>query len=427
MGLRQNLAKMIRRESVSSNINVAQSKYRISRIGAQGMFDYNKMEEVRRDQTVETGFNLLSFILSSRKMQLVPAENGEEQKEFIEQMFNEMDTEIGDIIKTLLTGMLYGFSAMEIIYENQEEQLKVTNVVPIHIKTLMDNPFVYDDKGELVALHQVWNTEDIEIPINKILLYSHNALFDEHEGRGLLEELRPIVEDKVNIMNDLMTTVTRLGSPFLVGKTAGNSRSKQLQEAFEEIKTGTTGITVGLEDSVEAINVSSNNMFFDALDYKNREILKRFYVGNLLMDSGNVGSYAQSQTQLDVLQYAYDGLLETLANVIQIQIIDRVVDYNWGGNDLSPRIEFDKFHTGDLHALFTTLQPMLSSGLVDVDNTAVQDALALLFEREANIIYEPEEVDVEDEVYIPEPEEVEQEEEVTGEIVNDINSIFEGE
>ena len=83
----------------------------------------------------------------------------------------------------------------------------------------------------------------------------------------------------------------------------------------------------------------------------------------------------------------YDGILEEIANTIQEQIINPIVTFNFGSTVKAPIISFDKFSSGDLEKLFTVIKPLMDSGVVDCENSAVQEALALLFKAEAGVEY----------------------------------------
>jgi phage gp29-like protein len=87
----------------------------------------------------------------------------------------------------------------------------------------------------------------------------------------------------------------------------------------------------------------------------------------------------------------FDGILEEIANTIQEQIINPIVEFNFGPNIKAPVISFDKFSSGDMQKLFTIIKPLMDSGVVDSENSAVQEALALLFKAEAGVDYNNEE------------------------------------
>ena len=395
---------LFKRKSVSSNIGVSNRslRNRISLRAKSNVIDYELGMKILEDTQVSTGFDILKYILSSKQWVLVANENDTDNEvyDFINNMLFNMETELNTIVKQQATAILWGFSVHELLFDiNNDGMLYLKNTVPLHIKTLQHEPFTYNTNGELIGVYQKYEKQEVDIPINKILKYSFNANFDEDYGNGLLNDFRPIVEDKLNINEWLMTFLERHESPTLYGKTDGDLSSIQMLNAFEEIADGTAGLTIGREDDVGVLESSHRGeTFFRTLQYKDNQIFRRYYLGNLLLgDNSQTGTYAQSNTQLEFGQLIFDGLLEEIANGFQKQVINRIVEWNYGDIQLAPTISFDKFTSGDLEKLFRILEPLMKDGVVDSENDAVQEALALLFKKETGLHYVNEEPEMPDE------------------------------
>ena len=190
-----------------------------------------------------------------------------------------------------------------------------------------------------------------------------------------------------------MTFLERHESPTLYGKTDDPTRRDELLSAFEDVSDGTTGMVVGREDDVGVLESSHRGeTFFRTLQYKDNQIFRRYYLGNLLLgDNSQTGTYAQSQTQFDFGKLVFDGILEEIANCFQKQIINPIVKWNFNDLNLAPTISFDKFTSGDIQALFSVIQPLIQAGVVDSENKAVQDSIAVLFKKETGLTYTNEE------------------------------------
>ena len=397
MGLLDNIKNLFKRESVSSNIGVNNTHLsnRISLKTNRNRIPYNTGLKILRDTQVSTGFDILKYILSSKQWLLVANENDDiGVYDFISNMLFNMETELTEIVKQQITAVTWGFCVHELLFDiNEDGKLYLKNVIPLHIKTLQNNPFTYDDDGNLISIHQEYNGEDVEIPINKILKYSFNANYDEDYGNGLLYDFMPIVEDKININEWLMTYLEKHESPTLYGKTDNPTSRDALLNAFDNVYEGTTGLVVGVDDDVGVLESSHRGeTFFKTLQYKDNQIFRRYYLGNLLLgDNSQTGTYAQSTTQLEFGQLVFDGILEEIANCFQKQVINPIVKWNYGDVSLAPTISFDKFTTGDLQGLFNIIKPLMDTGVVDSENKAVQDAIALIFKKETGLHYTNEE------------------------------------
>ena len=397
MSIRDNVNQLFQRVSRSSNVKSSLVKYN----SYTSLFErndhrvsYQQGLSILRDSQVATGAEILKYLLSSKKWILTNTDEDQDLVyDFVNEMLTNTKTELGTVVKQMTSAILWGFSVHELIYNVRDGYVVVEDLLPIHIKTLQNVPFVYDDDGELIAIHQSGQNIDVDIPINKCLLYSYNSLYDEKQGHGLLYDFLPIIEDKENLMNWLMTFAEKNGSPTLYGKTDNPTSRDDLLYAFEDISDGTTGLVVGAEDEVGVLESShKGETFFDTLAYKDNQIFRRMFIGNLLLgDNSQTGTYAQSQTQLEFGNMVFDGILEEIANTIQEQIINPIVEFNFGPNVKAPVISFDKFSSGDMQKLFTIIKPLMDSGVVDSENSAVQEALALLFKAEAGVDYNNEE------------------------------------
>ena len=387
-----NVNRLFNRVSRSSNVksNIT------TRTGYVSLFErkdnvipYQKGVSILRDTQVATGFDIIKYLLSSKQWILTNPNEDEEAYDFIHDMLQNMETELNTIVKQMTSAIGWGFSVHEILYDVKDGRIIVKDAIPIHIKTLQYRPFVYDDNGDLVAIHQVSRNGEVEIPANKVLLYSFNSLYDEKEGHGLLYDFLPIIEDKENVMDWLMTFAEKNESPTLYGKTDNPTSRDQLLDAFDDISDGTTGLVIGSEDDVGVLESSHRGeTFFSILQYKDNQIFRRMFIGNLLLgDNSQTGTYAQSQTQLEFGTLVFDGLLEEIANTFQQQIINPIVEFNFGPGVKAPIISFEKFSKGDIEKLFNIVKPLMDSGVVDSENSAVQESLALLFKSEAGVEY----------------------------------------
>lgn len=360
---------------------------------------YNVGRKILRDTQVGTGFDILKYLLSSKKWILTNTEEDDtEVYDFINDMLQNMKITPQTIVKQMVSAIMWGFSVHEIIYSLDDDgRIIVKDVIPVHIKTLQNEPFQYDRNGELEYIHQVSQLDTADIPIDKVLLYSFGSLYDEKEGHGLLYDFLPIVEDKENLTDWFMTFAERNGAPTMLGKTGNGQVSREeMLNSFDELAGGRTGMVVDIDDEVDVLESShKGEIFFSGLQYNDNKILRRMFIGNLVMgDNSQTGSYAQSQTQLELGSMVFDGILEEKAKSFQAQIIDPIVAMNFGPKRKSPVISFDKFTSGDMQKLFSIIQPLMQMGSLDAENSAVQESLALLFKSEAGVEYTNEQPDM---------------------------------
>ena len=191
----------------------------------------------------------------------------------------------------------------------------------------------------------------------------------------------------------------------MYGKTDDKLSGDNMLNAFDDVADGTTGMIIGADDEVGILESSHNgDTYFNILNYKDNQIFRRMFIGTLLLGNmSQTGSYAQSQTQLEFGNMVFDGILEEIAEIFQSQLINPIVAMNFGSDRKSPVISFDKFSSGDMQKLFSIIQPLMQTGVVDGENSAMQEALALLFKAEAGVEYVNEEPEMPQEEFDLEP------------------------
>lgn len=345
---------------------------------------------------MKVAYNIFTHILSSKQYNLSSPDDNTEVLNFIDNMFKDMEVEIIDIVKYILTAVLYGFSVNELMFNvNEEQKLTVTNVLPINQSTLENKPFNFNDDGDIISIHQTPpNDKAIDIPIEKILLYSYDKSFDNPYGRGVLRQLKPIIHEKKDLNNWLMTDAQRHASPLMVGKSDNPSSRDGMLDAFDDINAGATGMTIGQEESVEAVggNGSADN-YKTIIELKNNQILRLFFIPDLLMTSNTTGSYAQSQTQLTFLHTIYNGILDDIANVIETQIISPIIKFNFGDEVKTIKFSFDKFEETDYKMIFEIINGLVGNGVLASDNNAIHETLMKMFRTAADVEYNPDDTE----------------------------------
>lgn len=408
--------RLFRKQSYNSYVTTTGKSKVINKIRLPKL-DYETSKIILNDTQVIVGFDILKYLLSS-KAWTVKGEDTE-KTDFITDMFNDMDIKLNDVIKNMLTGLLYGFSVQELLFDvNNEGKIIVKDIVPVHIKTLQENPLVFNKNGDIIAIHQEWEEHEVTIPINKVLKYTFNDKFNSGYGYGVLNDFKPIIEDKLNINQWEMNFLESYGSPTLYGKTDDYNK-EFLVDALSQVSDGLSNVVVGHEDEIGVLETSKNGEGFkETKQYKDNQIFRRLYIGNLLLgDNSQTGTYAQSQTQLDFSLLVFDGILEEIANCIQKQIIEPILEINFKDISVIPELQFDKFRHGDYSKLLSDLKPLIDGGIVDSENTVIQDIIAQYIDIETGLNYENTVDEMEQEDLPPE------EEDLTNQILSDLNAI----
>ncbi|WP_225369220.1 DUF935 domain-containing protein [Methanobrevibacter arboriphilus] len=149
-----------------------------------------------KDPQIKTGINILTFFLLSREMKIIAFSDTPEDKaaaDFIKYALKSMKTNTRQLRKNLYSAIKYGFSANEIVYTtNQDKQIIIHGIYPIDRGTLEhEERFKFNKStGDLEAIIQKEDEDKkITIPIDKVLMYSFDAEFNDPNGESILDAL----------------------------------------------------------------------------------------------------------------------------------------------------------------------------------------------------------------------------------------------
>lgn len=349
---------------------------------------YKQVKKIMEDPQVKVAYDILNYFLLSKSYIVTSASDDDkdiEIKEFIEETLDNLN--FRRIDKNLNTAIIYGNSVNEIIYGlNNTNQITITDVLPLHQRTLQNNPFIYDDNGELTGIHQESDYGTADIDIDKILLYSFDDEFDEVEGHSILSEIADYTNDKKNILNWLLTFLHKHENPTIFAKVAKGSVARKIRQALDAISGGKTNITIGPEDELGILESSHRgDTFFKSLTLFDNYIFRRFYLGNLLLgDPSQTGSYSQSDTQFKMSMNILNGIQEDKAAAWQ-EKIDQLVLFNFGVNAKSPKFKYESFIEKDYLNLIAALKDLVSNGVIDENAPWWKELIATAVQAESGV------------------------------------------
>ena len=336
---------------------------------------YNDYRKMLKDPQIKTGINILTFFLLSREMKIVSFSDSEEDKaaaDFIKYVLKSMKTNTRQLRKNIYSAIRYGFSANEIVYTtNEEKQIIIHGIYPIDRGTLEhEERFKFNKStGDLEAVIQKDEDKNITIPVDKVLMYSFDAEFNDPNGESILDALYDSHYVKKRFEKWLAIFIEKHASPTLIGKLSQDSQQHKdtLRAQLDEIRQGRTNMTIGEADEVNVLeSQNKGETFFKALERLDDTIFRSLFIGNLLLGQTSTGSYAQSQTQLTVTKLILDGIHEEVAIEFQKEF-DKLIGFNFE-NANSPKCIFEKFEDKDLIALLEAIKPYADEDILDLNS-----------------------------------------------------------
>lgn len=335
---------------------------------------YREYHQMMKDPQVKIGLSILNMFLLSRDIHVTPGGEEDIDKEaadFLEnELKNDMETPFRNVRKNIYTAIPYGFSAQEVVYKLRDDsKIGIKGIYAIHRKTLDHiDAFVFDDNENLVELNQRNNIMGFTntIPIEKVLLYSHDMEFDNPRGNAILEEIYDTVYEKKQTYRTLAVFIHKHGAPFLLAKLSEESmafKGKVVQQ-LEDVAEGRTNMTVGKDDEVDIKESQYQGVsIFENIKLHDAVIFRRMFIGTLMMGQLDAsGSYAQSDSQLSVTRMLLDGVHEEIAGAMQKKF-DEFNNWNFSGAKC-PNISFEKFEDKDILGLLNALQPYFKDMII---------------------------------------------------------------
>lgn len=244
------------------------------------------------------------------------------ESEFVNNVFKSLD--LRQLISDCLNAVLYGFSPLEIYWRYDGGYL-----VP---KKIIGKPawwFQFNDLG-LLELINSFNS----IPQNKFIVVQNNASYTNPYGEPLLSKCYYPVIFKRGTMKLWSRFVEKYGMPFLTGKIPTGKGQQQAQDLFDTLAAlSQDGIAVTEEDIniaiLDSMKSGSSDLFLNFIHFCNTEISKAILSQTLTTEQGDTGSYAMSQTHLQVRKDVVDADKKLVEDAIN-KLIELIITMNFG-------------------------------------------------------------------------------------------------
>ena len=352
--------------------------------------NYERVQEVCKDPQINVALDIVFSFLLTRDYTITPADDSKEQEEmveFLEDMFDNLETPFKEVRKNLYLAIKYGLSVQEKVFKIEDNLVKYKAVYPIHIKTLQKKPFKFNKKGELTHIHQTTSYGEVDLKMDKVIMYSFNAEFDEIAGHSILETLYKPVRDKRNLMKWLLLFLHKHEQPILYGKVTNNAARTKVEEMLRGVVKDKKNFVLSSEDEVGIIESTHHGeAFFQMIQYYDNLFFRCLGIGNLLMSNETAtGSYSQSKTQSEFTMGRFNGLHEDVALIVQREMIDPIIAWNWGVDVKTPKFSFSSFVEDDILLLIEKLEPYFRNMIIDNHQPWFKDLISACVEQIADI------------------------------------------
>ena len=392
-----------------------------------------KFREMRdNDSTIGAVMYATEQVLRDVKLKVKPADESEEAKreaKFLEEVLADMDHTMDDHISEAISFLSYGFAWFEVVYKRREgmatgnpKRRSKYNDGRIGVRKIASRApwtvsrFDVDGKsGDILGMYQDggFGQQSNYIPMRKSLLYRTTSLNGEPAGRSVLrnaytsyERLNQIQQyEAIGIERELAgIPVIDVPAEYL-GPDATDAQVafvNSLKQIGRDLKFNEQGYLIkpsdtyldkdGSPTNVKLVDFKlmssdgSRNIDIDPVIRRYQHDIARSVLSEFIMLGTSGGSYALSKSKTDLFLRALESYIQTIVDVLNKQLVERLWELNGLDFALMPTITAGDVAPHDLREIAGFLRN-LNGANIDVSNhpETVRDLMDI-----AELEYDPE-------------------------------------
>ncbi|MFH1684064.1 MAG: DUF935 family protein [Candidatus Margulisiibacteriota bacterium] len=325
-------------------------------------------DEINKDPHAGSVLQTRYLAVVGKEWSVVPAESParagrmpretQERKiaSFVESML--MACNFDQMRQEILQAILYGYWGTEIMWKVQDGSIVIDRFLGKHARRFC---FTINRESRLLTPESMIEGEPL--PDRKFLIFQCGDS-DNPYGKGLGQSLWWPVWFKKHGIKFWVIFMEKFGMPTPLGKypaQAKEQRSKLL-DAIKAIQTE-TAIVIPDTMQVELMEAArqGDGSYLAACEYFDRQISKRVLGQTLTTEIGSQGSYAASQTHNEVRQDIIEADADLLDAYLNKVLISWIVDYNFPGVSVYPKLQTHASPKPDLSA-----RAVIDKSLVDI-------------------------------------------------------------
>lgn len=392
--------------------------------GARAIGKYREM----RENSAVIGAVLYSVeqVLRDVDMKVEPSDKNNPQAvkeaEWVKTVLNDMEHTLDDHISEAVNFLWMGFSWHEVVYKRRQgldtrdpkKRSKYTDG-RIGVRKIVSrapwtiSKFEVDDKtGDVLGVHQKRGgvKDTTLIPTNKSLYYKTTGIDGDPSGRSILRNAYTSYTYLTNFQSIEGIAVEREFHGIPIGRIPAEYLSpdatddqkavrQQMERILSDLKLNeqgyallpsdllldnegksTGGVAARLVD-IELISSNGNrNIDIDPIIKRYQHDIARSVLSEFLMlGSSSTGSYALSKSKTDLFLRALESYINTIADVLNKQLVERLWELNALPFETMPKIVAGDVAPHDLKELGSYLRNLNGADINLKDQVDIVDAL----------------------------------------------------
>lgn len=302
----------------------------------------------------------------------------EEQVKFLNYVFKNMKHSFDETLDQMLSAVPFGFSVTEPVYEKIREGKFKGKIGLKKAKVL--NPstvkFKMNDYGDLIDVVQEIGDKKINIPIEKIIHFTHDAEFGSPYGNSALHAIHKHWYIKDQMYKFANMAYERNGSPLLVGTVKNKNEVGKMRRILDSILSR-TGVAISGTDDIKVLDTTKTMDFVNYINHHNTMILRGLMIPSLMLgnEGSGSGSYALGQSHFDLFLFRLQSIQRDLEKVINEKIIKRLIDINFGKQDVYPELQFKPLMDKDRDQLSDIFFKLVNAQIIEPTEEWIRDQM----------------------------------------------------
>ncbi len=313
----------------------------------------------RSDATVKAGIEFIRLSILSRLIGYQNISHPEIDK-FVNLALQSMEGSLWDVVQDLLSALWAGFAVAEVTYKPLEGKVGWGRVRVLNPVTLYPGGIQTDERGKITKVVQRMGREEIELPLNRLIIWSFGSEFANPWGNSLLRPAYAPWLMKQILIRLWNTHLERQATPLgIVALPQAETlvwcplhqREERYIEAMKHImedlhNRNSLIYSGGAEVRFERLE-GKGEMFESAIRYQDNQILRALLIPTLLVTEGEYGTRAQAMVHQEAFQMMLSGIIRELKAVLDEQLFRPLIELNfgelshWGGVVFRPFADSD--------------------------------------------------------------------------------------
>jgi hypothetical protein len=376
------------RDKLTQDVGLYKGQWAYLAVGDMnpGLIAFSEYTKMLNDAQVRAGFDLIVMGVLMK-----PWKIRHPDKEVVETLTRNLESLIYPSFRGAMKGMLsavaYGFSVTEIVFEENRGKwlVRTSN----GLKTL--NPeyikFFSDPFGNLKKIEENIGGSSVDLPIDRMLIWSHNSQFGNWYGESLLNACYKNWFIKDAMLKFANIGYERFGSPILLGIAPTPGDMDNVLETIEHLYARSQGVLLKRHDkdptAIEVIESRRRQMPYDSyIRYQDEMILRRMLIGQKLFEGG--GGVYGPKVPFDIILMRFEDFRLELTDALN-QMLAFVAGLNWH-LEIPPKLTFAPLTTMDMAAIRSTIMESIDKGIVSPDETWIRDELGFPLREVKNMM-----------------------------------------